>query len=57
MSLNVASPIPVVPLVNAYGLFTHKRQNLMNMIFGDLVVDVHYIDEGERDETNHGRSY
>ena len=44
-------------IVNAVGLFTYKRQNLINLIFGDVVVDVHYIDEGERDETNSGRSY
>ena len=44
-------------VVNGFGLFTHKRQNLINMVFDDVVVDTHYIDEGERDETNHGRSY
>ena len=44
-------------IVNAVGLFTYKRQNLINLIFGDVVVDVHYVDEGERDEPNHGRSY
>lgn len=42
---------------NAFCLFTHKRQSLVNLIFGDVVVDVHYIDEGERDETNPGRPY
>ena len=36
-------------IINAFGLFTHKRQNLLNLIFNDIVVDVHYLDEGERD--------
>ena len=36
-------------IVNAFALFTAKRQNLVNLIFNDVVVDVHYIDEGERD--------
>ena len=44
-------------VVNAFGLFTNKRQNLLNIIFDNVVVDTHYVDEGERDETNHGRSY
>ena len=40
-------------IVNAFGLFTYRRQNLWNLIFGDIVVDSHYIDEGGRDETDH----
>jgi len=40
-------------IVNAVGLFTYRRQNLWNLIFGDIVVDSHYIDEGGRDETDH----
>lgn len=36
-------------IVNAFSLFTYKRQNLFNLIFDDVVVDVNYIDEGERD--------
>ena len=44
-------------IVNGVGLFTHKRQNLINILFDEVVVDVHYLDEGERDETNHGRAY
>ena len=44
-------------IINAFGLFTEKRQNLLNLIFGDIVVDVHYIDEGESREINHGRAY
>ena len=44
-------------IINAFGLFTEKRQNLLNLIFGDIVVDVHYIDEGENREINHGRAY
>lgn len=44
-------------IVNAVGLFTYRRQNLWNLIFGDLVVDVHFADADEPDETNYGRSY
>ena len=43
-------------VVNAVGLFTQKRQNLLNLIFNDLVVDPRY--PGDEDgSTNHGRSY
>ena len=38
-----------VGIINAVGLFTGKNQNLINLLFGDIVVDVHYLDEGERD--------
>ena len=41
---------------NAFGLFTSKKQNLINMIFGDAVVDVNCPD-GEDDGKNHGREY
>lgn len=44
-------------IVNAVGLFTCRRQNLWNLIFGDVVVDTHYSDADEPDEINHGRSY
>lgn len=44
-------------IVNVFGLFTNKRQSLLNLIFNDMVVDVHYLDEGERDDINQGRSY
>ena len=44
-------------IANAFALFTHKNQNLFDIIFGDVVVDLHYIDEGERDEPNQGREY
>ncbi len=44
-------------IVNVFCLFTHKRQSFMNLIFGDVVVDTHYVDEGERDDTNPGRPY
>lgn len=49
--------LAIAGINNAFGLFTHKRQNLLNLIFGDIVVDVHFVDEDERDETNHGRAY
>ena len=44
-------------IVNAFGLFTYKKQNFLNLIFNDLVVDIHCIDEDEPDGRNHGRSY
>ena len=44
-------------IVNAFGLFTEKRQNLINLIFNDVVVDVHYPLEDESDVKNHGREY
>ncbi len=44
-------------VVYVFGMFTPNRQNLINLIFGDLVVDVHHIDEGERDGLNQGRSF
>ena len=44
-------------IANAFALFTHKNQNLFDMLFDDVVVDLHYIDEGERDEINQGREY
>ena len=47
----------IVGVVNAFGLFTSKRQTLINLIFRDIVVDTHYIDEGERDTELQGREY
>ena len=44
-------------IVNAFGLFTRKRQNLLNLIFNDLVVDPRYRDDDDDGSTNHGRSY
>jgi uncharacterized RDD family membrane protein YckC len=44
-------------VVYIFGMFTPNRQNLINLIFSDLVVDVHHIDEGERDGLNEGRSF
>ena len=44
-------------IVNAFGLFTRKRQNLLNLIFNDLVVDPRYPDDDDDGCTNHGRSY
>ena len=43
--------------ISIFGLFTSKRQNLLNMVFDDVVVDVHRIDKDEPEPTNHGRSY
>lgn len=44
-------------MANAVGLFTYRRQNLWNLIFGDVVVDTHYLDADEPEDINHGRSY
>ena len=57
LALAIVIIMAVGGVVNAVGLFTYKRQNLINLIFGDVVVDVHYVDEGDRNEKNHGRSF
>lgn len=44
-------------LVNIVGLFTHSKQNLLNLIFKDKVVDIHYLDEGDKDDEFEGRPY
>lgn len=44
-------------IANAVGLFTCRRQNLWNLIFGDLVVDAHDTDADAPEEMGHGRSY
>ncbi len=43
--------------VSAVGLFTNNRQNLLNLIFNDFVVDIHLQDDGEVGEVNQGRPY
>ena len=57
LALVILAVMAVGGIVNVFCLFTYKRQTLLNLIFSDIVVDVHHADEGERDETNHGRSY
>lgn len=42
---------------NVFILFTHYRQNLINILFKDRVVDIHYLDEGDNDDKYEGRSY
>ena len=49
LAMVILAVIIVGGIVNAFSLFTYKRQNLFNLIFNDVVVDIHYIDEGERD--------
>lgn len=44
-------------LANAVGLFTGRRQNLWNLIFGDLVVDTHDTEGDPQEQTGHGRPY
>ncbi len=57
LALILLAVMIIVGINNAFGLFTYKRQNLVNMLFSDLVVDLHHVDEGERDEVNQGREY
>lgn len=47
----------IVGTVNAFGLFTAKKQTLINLIFRDTVVDTHRIDEGEPVTELQGREY
>ena len=58
--LSFAMVILLIMLVygisNAIGLFTQKKQNLPNMIFGEVIVDSHCPDEVE-EPINHGREY
>ena len=49
LAIVILAVIIIGGIVNAFSLFTYKRQNLFNLVFNDVVVDVHYIDEGERD--------
>ena len=42
---------------NVFILFTHYCQNLINILFKDRVVDIHYLDEGDNDDKYEGRSY
>lgn len=44
-------------LINVVMLFTHYRKNIINLIFHDKVVDIHYLDEGDNDDQFEGRSY
>ena len=57
LALVILAVTAIGGIVNAFCLFTHKRQSLINLIFQDVVVDVHRVDEGEHDETNPGRPY
>ena len=59
--LSFAMVVLVIAIIgginNAFGLFTSKKQNLINMIFGDVVVDVNCPDEEDDGEKYHGREY
>lgn len=44
-------------IINSFGLFTHYRQTVINFLFNDKVVDIHFIDQGDRDDKYEGRSY
>ena len=49
LAMVILTVVIIAGIVNAFSLFTYKRQNLFNLIFNDVVVDVNYIDEGESD--------
>ena len=42
--------------INSVALFTHYRQNLIDLIFRNLVVDLHYMDMGDPDDEYEGKS-
>lgn len=44
-------------VVNVFGLFSSYRQNLINILFKEKVVDIHYIDNTEENQKNEGRSF
>jgi hypothetical protein len=52
----ILSIMLIYGISNAIGLFTQKKQSLLNIIFGEVVVDSHYPDE-ESEPINHGREY
>lgn len=47
----------LVGIVNSFGLFTFKKQTLINLIFHDTVVDTRCIDRGESEIELQGREY
>ena len=49
LAIVILAVVIIGAIINVFSLFTYKRQNLLNLIFNDVVVDIHYIDEGERD--------
>lgn len=57
LSLVVLIIFIIGTIVNLIGLFTHYRQNAINLVFGDKVVDIHYLDEGDNDDQYEGRTY
>ncbi len=48
--------LAVYGINNAVGLFTEKKQSLLNIILGEIVTDSRIPDEGDG-ATNHGREY
>jgi hypothetical protein len=52
----ILSIMLIYGISNAIGLFTQKKQSLLNMLFGEVIVDSHCPDEGE-EPINHGREY
>ena len=57
MALTVLVISVIGGIVNAFGLFTNKRQNLINLIFDDLVLDSSRPYEGEEESVRQGRDY
>jgi len=57
LAMVILIALTVGGIVNAFSFFTDKKQNLLNMIFGDIVFDIHFANESEHEERNHGRDY
>lgn len=57
LALVILIILAIGAIVNAFALFTYKKQNLLNLLFDDVIVDIHRLDDDEKDEKNHGRAY
>lgn len=57
LALIILIILGVDAVVSIIGLFTKKKQNLLNLLFNEIVVDVSLVDEGEREQRNYGRDY
>ena len=44
-------------VVSAFGLFTAKKQSLINIIFREVIVDAHCVNDSEDEPINQGRDY
>jgi len=44
-------------IINVISLFNNNRQNILNIIFNDIVVDINYIDDDNYNYDYQGRPY